>query len=61
MGRLSSFFIVEQMRMLSFSEPCDVDLNLDFSRDQEWQEGHNQNGHNYRFAVMQYFGINFFH
>ena len=55
------FFIVEQMRMLSFSEPCDVDLNLDFSRDQEWQEGHDQNGHNYRFAVMQYFGIIFFH
>ena len=53
--------IVGQMRVFNFSEPCDVDLNLDFSRDQEWQEGHNQNGHNYRFAVMQYFGIIFFH
>ena len=30
------------MRVFDFSEPCDVDLNLDFGRNQEWQEGHDK-------------------
>ena len=41
------------MRVFDFSEPCDVDLNLDFGRNQEWQEGHDQDNHNYRFVVNQ--------
>ena len=39
------------MRVFNFSEPCDVDLNLDFGGDQEWEEGHDQDGHNYRFVL----------